>query len=186
MQTSDSTAYRSTLGIVLGAAALLLVPLIAMQFTDEVVWTGSDFLIAFVLLAGTGLLYQAATRRTRDRVYRGAAALGVFTTLFLIWANLAVGLIGSESDPANRMYLGVLAVLLVGSALARFRPAGMARTMYAAAAAHVLIAAIAIGFGYGEPQNGAIEIVLVNAMFVALFAGSGALFQRAAEPRGED
>jgi hypothetical protein len=39
--------------------------------------------------------------------------LAVGTALFLVWSNLAVGLIGSENNPANMMYLGVLAVFLL-------------------------------------------------------------------------
>jgi hypothetical protein len=49
--------------------------------------------------------------------------------------NLAVGVIGTEDDPANLMYVGVLAVGIIGAIIARFRPHGMARTLFATALA---------------------------------------------------
>lgn len=49
------------LGILaLGTAVLLLIPFTAMQFTDEVQWTVSDFGVAGTLLFGTGLLCSLA------------------------------------------------------------------------------------------------------------------------------
>ena len=37
------------------AALVLLIPLIAMQFTDEVNWSGGDFVFAALLLLGVGI-----------------------------------------------------------------------------------------------------------------------------------
>jgi len=51
--------------------------------------------------------------------------------------------------------------------------------MFAAAAVQALVAVIALIGGLGQPWSGALEIVLLNALFVALFAGSGWLFRRA-------
>jgi hypothetical protein len=45
--------------------------------------------------------------------------------------NLAVGIIGSEDNPANLMYGGVLAVGIIGAIIARFEPHGMARALVA-------------------------------------------------------
>lgn len=76
-------------------------------------------------------------------VYRAAVTVAVGSSLFLIWANLAVGLIGSEDEPANGMYMAVLAVATIGATLARLRPRGMAFTLFAMATTQTLIAAIA-------------------------------------------
>ena len=86
---------RQVLLVLLGTALLLLVPLVAMQFTDEVVWTGSDFVIAGVLLAGTGLMYVAAARLLRTPQRRLALGIGMALLLALVWVELAVGLIGT-------------------------------------------------------------------------------------------
>jgi hypothetical protein len=82
---------RMTL-ILVGTVLLLLIPLVAMQFTEEVVWTLSDFGVAGALLAGTGLVYELATRSLRSprlRMIAGAVIVGAF---LVIWAELAVGI----------------------------------------------------------------------------------------------
>ncbi|WP_197986448.1 MULTISPECIES: hypothetical protein [unclassified Massilia] len=86
---------KQFLRVLLGTAAILLVPLVAMQFTGEVDWTGSDFVIAAVLLAGTGMLFELAAAKLRSRKSR-VMALGVIGLGFVfVWAELAVGLVGS-------------------------------------------------------------------------------------------
>jgi hypothetical protein len=72
---------------------LLLLPLIAMQFTKEVNWTLSDFVIAGVLLFGTGLLCELAIRKIRNTNYRIAAIIAILLVLLLVWAELAVGIL---------------------------------------------------------------------------------------------
>ncbi len=76
-------------------ALLLLIPFIAMQFTAEVAWTLSDFIIAGILLFGTGLTYTFITGKSKNFAYRIAIGFALFSGLLLIWVNTAVGLIGS-------------------------------------------------------------------------------------------
>ena len=74
-----------------GAALLLLTPLIAMQFTDEVQWDETDFIVFGVMLAVVGLAIELAVRniaKRRTRVLVIGAALFAFLWL---WAELAVG-----------------------------------------------------------------------------------------------
>jgi hypothetical protein len=174
------TQNKNILYIVLAAACILLVPLIAMQFTDEVAWSPSDFAVAGVLLVGTGLAYELITRRAGNIAYRLAVGLALATALFLIWANLAVGLIGSEDEPANLMYIGVLAVGITGALTARFQPRGMSRVLFATALAQALVAAIALLAGmYQDTGSSVPEIIKVNGLFVVLWVGSALLFRRA-------
>ncbi|MDB4949969.1 MAG: hypothetical protein JWM27_2618 [Gemmatimonadetes bacterium] len=180
---TDNTAYRSTIRIVLAAAFLLLVPLLAMQLTDEVVWSLTDFATAGGLLVGTGLLYQLAARKAGNLAYRVAAGVALGAALFLVWANLAVGVIGSEDDPANWMYVGVLAVGAIGAMIARLRPQGMARALFATALAQALVAVIALSFRLGSPESGPLELLAGNGLFVALFVGSALLFRHAAREK---
>ena len=79
--------------IVLTTATLLLIPLIAMQFTDEVHWTLFDFVAAGVLLLGTGLMCELAIRKINNPKYRIAACAVLLVLLLLIWAELAVGIL---------------------------------------------------------------------------------------------
>jgi hypothetical protein len=143
-------------------------------------WSPADFVAASALLAGTGCLYVVAASRTRTPRYRAALGVALGTALFLVWVNLAVGVIGSERDRANLMYLGVLAVGFVGALIARLRPQGMARALIATAVAQALVAAIAVILGLGSPESGPLEVLTVNGLFVALFTGSALLFRQAA------
>ena len=77
--------------LVAAVALILCVPLVAMQFTDEVNWTAFDFAAAGALLLGTGLAYEFAASRARSRTGRIAVGAGLMVALLLIWAHLAVG-----------------------------------------------------------------------------------------------
>ena len=175
-----ATHNKRMVGIVLIPALLLMVPLLAMQWTKEVAWDLADFVVAFALLVGTGILYERIARKADHISYRLAAGIALAAALLLVWINLAVGIIGSEGNPANLMYVGVLAVGIIGALLARFKPLGMAHTMVACALALVLVAVIALVARLGTPSSGPMEILGVNGIFVALFAGSALLFRRAA------
>ena len=81
--------------IVLTVVLLLLIPLIAMQFTDEVNWTLFDFIVAGVLLLGTGLMCELVMRKVNKIRLRIAICAALLTMLLLIWAQLAVGIFGT-------------------------------------------------------------------------------------------
>lgn len=89
------TQNKRLFGIVLFAALLLLVPLIAMQFTAEVNWTLFDFAVAGVLLFGTGILCELVLRKVKNRTYRLALCAALLLALMLVWAELAVGIFGT-------------------------------------------------------------------------------------------
>jgi hypothetical protein len=75
--------------------ALLLIPLIAMQFTNEVNWNITDFIIMGVLLLGTGLLCELVLRKVKSMRYRIVICGVILLAFLLIWAELAVGLFGT-------------------------------------------------------------------------------------------
>jgi hypothetical protein len=184
---TDKTAYRSTIRIVLAAAFILSLPLLAMQITDEVVWDVADFAFAGVLLVGTGLMYElaarkaASTRKGANIAYRAAVTVGLAAAFILVWLMGAVGIIGEDGDPADLMYLGVLAVGIIGTVIARLRPHGMARALLAMALAQALVAVIALIAGKHEAAISSVfEILGLNAFFVALFIASAWLFRHAA------
>ncbi|HEX5352966.1 MAG TPA: hypothetical protein VFW60_02700 [Rhodanobacteraceae bacterium] len=180
-----NTMSRSIALAALATGILLLVPLAAMQFTDEVVWTALDFSVAGALLFGAGLAFALLTRTAGTFVYRAAAGIAVAAALMLVWVNLAVGIIGSEDNPANLMYAGVIAIEITGVLLARLRPAGMSRAMFAAAIVQMAVAVIALAGGLGATEPpGRLGILVLNGFFVALFAGSALLFRHAARSRG--
>ncbi len=114
--------------------------------------------------------------------YRAAVAVAVATALFLILAAGAVGIIGDGDH--DRIYLGVLVVLVIGTVVARLRPGGMAVALVATALAQALITLTAFLAGLHEGAS-SIDIVGINAMYVALFTLSAWLFRRAAGQRSD-
>jgi hypothetical protein len=83
---------RNIAYIVFGAALVLLIPLIAMQFTDDVNWSLADFVTAFVLLSLVGLVYELLVRRIPNKIIRYVVAVVVLIAFLLVWAELAVGI----------------------------------------------------------------------------------------------
>ena len=84
------------LSVILTAAAiLLLIPLIAMQFTNEVDWKALDFAVMGGLLCGTALLCELVMRKVKKIKYRIIICGSVLLIFFLIWAELAVGIFGT-------------------------------------------------------------------------------------------
>lgn len=163
------------------AACLLLLPLVAMQFTGEVNWDETDFLVMGALLFGACGAFELAARTTGNTAYRAAVGVAVVAAFLLIWINLAVGIIGSEDNPANLMYLGVLAVGILGGIIGRFTPAGMARALAATALAQTLAGLIALLAGWGATgQNWPQVILVLTGFFAALWLGSAWLFRKAA------
>lgn len=76
-------------------ASLLLIPLIAMQFTTEVNWSLFDFLIMGMLVLGTGLLGELVMRKVKSVKNRVFICMAILLAFLLIWAELAVGIFGT-------------------------------------------------------------------------------------------
>ena len=86
---------KRLIAILLTVAVLLLIPLIAMQYTDEVNWTLSDFVVMGILLLGTGLMCELLLRKVKKIGYRVVLVGIVLTAFLLIWLELAVGIFGT-------------------------------------------------------------------------------------------
>jgi hypothetical protein len=172
---------RNIVAIAVATVCILAIPLVAMQFTEEVAWSPGDFVVAGALLFGTGVAIEIGVRRMESIAYRAGVGAVLVSALLLVWVNLAVGIIGSENERANVMYLGVIAVGMTGAAIARLRPHGMVRAVAAMAVAQAGVAGIALAARMDRyPESSVLEILGVNGFFIALFLGSAFLFQRAA------
>ena len=78
------------------AGLLLLIPLIAMQFTNEVNWSLFDFIIMGAMLTIAGLLIGITLTKfkvSKNRILLIAIIIAIF---FLIWAELGVGIFGTR------------------------------------------------------------------------------------------
>jgi hypothetical protein len=161
---------------------LLVTPAVMMlQAAEGWRWSPPDFAFAAVLLYGTTGLIDLAIRKGGSLAYRLGAALAVLVSFLLVWINGAVGVIGSEDDPANLMFIANILVALAGSAFARFEARGMARAMLLACAltAAIAVAALVLGLGAGDPP-GAVGLAVLIGGFAAMWGLSSALFAKAA------
>ena len=105
--------------------------------------------------------------------YRIAAVLAIGAAVLMVVANGAVGIVGSEENPVNRLFSGVVLLGIVGSLLVQFRARGMAWVMYATAAALLLVAGYLAVTGQGL-------IPVVALVFAGAWVAAGRLFARAA------
>ncbi|MDP2188967.1 MAG: hypothetical protein Q8J69_09835 [Sphingobacteriaceae bacterium] len=87
--------YLQTPYLFVGIGLLLLIPLLAMQFTTAVNWSASDFVIMGALLLATGLLLRVANGLQSSKTFKTAIMAAVILLFLLIWGELAVGLFGS-------------------------------------------------------------------------------------------
>ena len=178
------THLRAVLHVALVTLALLLVPLVAMHFTDQVRWNAMDFIVAGVLMFTAGFSFAQVLRSTRRPALRLAFGLALAGAFLLVWANLAVGMAGPPGNPANVMYAGVLVVGLAGTLVARLNPRGMALAMLATALALVLAAVLALSAFSGTASAQPDVILVTHGFFAGLFLVSAWLFRRGARATG--
>jgi hypothetical protein len=81
--------------IVLITAFILSIPFVAMRFTDEVVWNRADFVIAGVLMFGSGLAFAIIVKMLANPKIRVISTVAILGVLILAWAELAVGIFGT-------------------------------------------------------------------------------------------
>ncbi|NNC74037.1 MAG: hypothetical protein HKN93_00865 [Acidimicrobiia bacterium] len=116
--------------------------------------------------------------------YRFAMVLALAAAFFMVWMALGVGILGDPGDLADLMYVGVIAVGLIGALVARFRATGMTRALLAAALAQIIVALVVLVTGLQEGPSAGTMLIL-HAVFVGLFLGSSRLFRKAAGERRE-
>ena len=124
------------------------------------------------------ILNRLTMRLQSNTAYSFAVGLALTAAFLIVWLNAAAGLIGIEDDdPANLLYVGVLAIGFVGAMIARLQPRGLARAMFVTALAQALVGAIAL-----ELPNTAsdMQILMLHGLFVALFASAALLLRHAA------
>lgn len=160
-----------------GAACLLLLPALVMRLYPQagVDWTVLDFAVMGVLLAAVCGLYEFGARLGGSPAYRAGFGTAVLAGFLTVWVNLAVGMLGSGGNAANLMFAGVLGIAGLGSLLASFRAAGMARAMYAAALMQLAAVGIAMAIGSFTGRE-----LALTACFALPWLLAGALFRYAA------
>ena len=83
--------WRPALWTFLGV--LLVLPVIAMMFTNAVQWTGTDFLAAAAIFAFVGCALELIVRFVDQSVIRMALICGILFAALAIWADGAIGIL---------------------------------------------------------------------------------------------
>jgi hypothetical protein len=162
-----------------GSALLALsLPFLAMQVGNaDVNWSGFDFAVFGVMLAvacGGVELAVRLSRHSHDRGrYRLAAILTIGGGFLMVWANLAVGIIGNENNPQNQLFFGILAIGVIGAILTRFSAQGLAQTLRVMAGAQLLIGLVAWALGWAF-------LPVFTLFYVGLWLTAAHLFRKAA------
>lgn len=91
---STGISRKNIIRIILVTLLILAVPLAAMQFANEINWDVTDFVVMGALLLSVGFGYALSVSKVRSGKYRLLLAGLFLVVLFLIWAQLAVGLFG--------------------------------------------------------------------------------------------
>jgi hypothetical protein len=165
----------------LASGALLLVPLVAMRITDDMAWSPFDFSFMGALLFGTFLAFTLVAQRCTYPTQRAGFAVALATGFLLVWVNASVGILGAPGGP-NVLYLGVLALGLVGALWVRLRPTRMALPLLAMALAQLLVPLVAwffTGPAWFSTPPGTWGVLALNAGFAVAFAAAGLLFRGA-------
>jgi hypothetical protein len=161
-------------------ALVLLAPAIAMQFSNDVNWTVTDFVFAGALLVGSGLIYELAAR-VGNLAYQAGVVVALGAVILTMWTTGAVGVIGSEANPGNLLYVAVAALAIIAAIIARGRAAAMVWAMLAAAIGEVLVPVIAFA-GVANPTSDVLqpEVLAATGVFAGMWLLSAWLFRRSA------
>lgn len=163
-------------------ALILLIPLLRNLFLQGWNWDLRGFVFVGsigTLLFSAGLTYQMVTRNLGTPAYRAGVGVALVAVFLLFWGNWVQA--ADEVNPAAAMYFAVPIVGIIGAAIARFRPDGMARALFATALVQALVLVIALMIR--DPQVTPWTAAVLrgfggNAFLIMLFVGSALLFRR--------
>ncbi len=90
----DSLAIpsKNILRVALITMFILMIPLVAMQYSEEWDWRLPDFIIIGALLFGSGMVYELLANKAHSAKHRIMIGLAVLAVVIIIWAELAVGI----------------------------------------------------------------------------------------------
>jgi len=143
---SSPSIKRAIFALWAGLVILLCIPLTASFFTDEVMWSGFDYLFATIMLGLVGVAGHAAILSPRSLFFKLGVLLMIAAIFLIVWICLAVGFIGDVTDPANLMFTALILLVLTGCVVTKLNPKKMASVMMTTAAFQFasLIAGVAI------------------------------------------
>ncbi len=168
---------KTVIRVALVALALLMVPLVASQLVEGWNWPPGAFVFTYVLFFLTGMAYALIARTMNTWAYKAAVALALVAGFILGWSTMVH--MSETENPLNLVYFGVLAVGAIGAALARLEARGMAKALFAMAAALSAAFVITQTLNSDTPAGPVWNIGVMHGGFVLLFTTAGLLFRRA-------
>jgi hypothetical protein len=172
--TRMSQLGKTMLRVALVALVVLMVPLVASRVVAGWNWSAGSFVFLYVLFFAIGMAYAVIARKMGVWSYKAGVGVALVAGFALGWYNMVH--VADSENPANLVYYTVLAVGIVGAALARLHARGLAYTLFAMAATLALIAVL---LPSGAPPELARNMAIGHGVFVALFTASGLLFRQA-------
>jgi len=163
-------------------ALVLLVLLLCNHFVDGWNWPPGAFVVFGAVIFCIGFTYQLITRNKGALAYRAGVGIAFAAGFFLTWGNFVQM---ADVTPFAAMYFGVPIVGVIGAAVVRLRPNGMARALFVTAIAQVLVLTAALIFlinrnpqvtSWTPPEWRGFGF---NAFLGMVFAGSALLFRQA-------
>lgn len=161
-----------------GAVVLLLTPLVAMQFTREVQWDGTDFIFAAVIFGVIGALVELTVLLTCCSISRVGGFAAILAGFLVFWSNLAVGMIGNEGNAVNLLFGLVLLIAILGAWFSSLHRNILPAAMLAAGTTQCAIGLLA-GIWGSDFRGGILTILLSTLWWI-----SSLLFAIAAKENG--
>jgi hypothetical protein len=163
------------------ATLIVSMLLVASRVVDGWHWHPGAFVIVGALIFTVGFIYELITRKRDAISYRAAVGIAFVAGFLLTWSNFVQM---ADVNPAVAMFFGVPIVGIIGAAVARLRPDGMARALFVTAAAQALVIATLMMMLFGRnpvPSWTAPEWrgLCGNAALGMLLVGSAFLFRKA-------
>ena len=158
-----------------GGLLALATPWLLMRFTDQGAWTVFDFVAFGVMVGAVCAGFELAMRMSNRWTYRLAAFMTVIGGFLMVWANLAVGIIGNEENPQNLMFYTVLLIGLVGALVSRFDAHGLMWTLRLMAAAQLGVFLIAAALDWAL-------LPVFTIFYFSLWLIAGELFRKSTRP----
>ena len=81
--------------LLISSTVILTIPILGKLYTDDFQWALPDFIIGAILLYGTSFMIDVILRKVQKKSHRIALSGLILLVLLCIWAELAVGLIGT-------------------------------------------------------------------------------------------
>ncbi len=165
---------KTMLRVGLVALAVWMVPLVASQFVEGWHWDVGMFVRVYVLFFLTGMVITLVARRMGVWSYKAGVGVALVAAFALGWSTMVQ--VADSGHPERLWYHSVLVVGVIGACLARLKPPGLARTLFAMAA---ILALISVILPSGAPPDMARRMAIGHGVYVTLFTVSGLMFRHA-------